>query len=135
MRETLSSVWAWTKIVAFGLVLLYVALLLFMNRNAKIEPDLSLVFVTYRSPPAVPALLLAGFISAGGVVLAFGFYRALRRLKQIRTNRELHQAQAELHDIKAKAARRSDVSPAGSSPAAPHAPGPDRSGMPPPPSS
>lgn len=104
LRENVSNVWAWTKLVTGGLVLLYVALLLLFNRNAVIDPGLTLLFVRYDRPPAVWTLLLTAVLAVAAFWLFVAVYRTLRKLKDRNARaderRRLERAERELAEIK-----------------------------------
>lgn len=87
MRETLASIWAWTRIAAFSLVCLWGALVLILNRNATIEPGLQLIVVRYDHPPALVVLIMTAVVSVVGLVLVWGFYRAVLSVRESRERR------------------------------------------------
>lgn len=104
LRENVSNVWAWTKLVAGALVVLYVLLVLIFNRNAVIDPGLTLLFVRYDRPPAVWSLLLTAVLAVAGFWLFVAVYRTLRKMKdrgaRAEERRRLERAERELAEIK-----------------------------------
>jgi hypothetical protein len=81
MRETLSQIWAWTKLSSLLVVVGVVVTLLLINLSARIEPGINLLVVKFDRPNAILALLTTAI---GGVLvfhLSLAVYRAIRYLR------------------------------------------------------
>lgn len=104
MREKIRAALLWTRIGIFALVTLYALIVLFLNRNVVLDPGLRLVFVSYEKPNAILTIVVTAVASVVISGLLVSFYKALRQLRELNTQRRLLGAEQELAEIKSQTA-------------------------------
>lgn len=95
---------AWTKLIAFSVIALYVLIFLFLNRNATIQPELHLVFKTYVGPNVLVVLFLTSLLSVITWWLVRTAFTLFHEIRVIQHQSRAAQLERELTDMKSKAA-------------------------------
>jgi uncharacterized integral membrane protein len=93
----------WTKIVVTFLVILFVLLFIFTNRNATVEPALNLVVVKFEHAGILTVLLITAAVSIFGWWLFRTIFRTIRQLGELRRRSALDKLQRAEADRTAKA--------------------------------
>ena len=95
---------AWTKLIAFSLIALYVLIFLFLNRNATIEPELHLVFKIYVKPNVLVVLFMTSLLSVITWWLIRTAFTLFHEIRILQHQSRATQLERELADMKSKAA-------------------------------
>jgi hypothetical protein len=105
MSMTWTKVKLWTKLTVFGLVFVYLAAFIFLNRDAVIHPALDFVFKKYQDVNALLVLLLTSIFSIMGWWLFKTIFKTLRQMSEVKRRAYLERRDRELAEMHAKAAR------------------------------
>jgi uncharacterized membrane protein len=105
MSMTWAKVKLWTRLTVFGLIFIYVALFVFFNRDAEIDPALDLVFKKYHKANALLVLLLTSVFSILGWWLFKTIFKTLRQMSEVKRRAYLERRDRELAEMQTKAAK------------------------------
>jgi hypothetical protein len=117
----------YTRVTLFGVLALYLLIVIYLNLDVRLDKDLHLIFTKYEKPRILVVLLVTAFLSVFAWWLVRTIFKTVRQFRTMQERARTAKLEKEVAEMKAKAqmlqSKTTTISPS-SSPPSTHSPAP-----------
>ena len=93
----------YTRVTVFGVLALYLLIVIYLNWDVRLDKDLRLIFAEYKQPRILLVLLVTAFLSVFAWWLVRTIFKTVRQFRTMQERARTAKLEKEVAEMKAKA--------------------------------